>query len=59
MMTTELLGMESTEEIYKSKMKRHLIKSYNLKPETSVLETTLIEQIDTLIKTESLIKSLR
>lgn len=59
MMTTELLGMESTEEIYKSKMKRHLIKSYSLKPETSVLETTLIEQIDTLIKTESLIKSLR
>lgn len=59
MAITELLGIESSEEEYKPKMKKHLIKSYNLKPETSVLETTLIEQIDSLIKTQSLIKALR
>ena len=59
MAITELLGIESSEEEYKLKMKKHLIKSYNLKPETSVLETTLIEQIDSLIKTQSLIKALR
>lgn len=59
MAITELLGIESSEEEYILKMKKHLIKSYNLRPETSVLETTLIEQIDSLIKTQSLIKALR
>lgn len=59
MLITDLLGIESSEKEYKAKMKKHLIKSYNLKPETSVLETTLINKIESLIKTQSLINALR
>ena len=59
MLLTDLLGIDSTEEKYKSKMTKYLINHYSLKLETSILENTMIEKIDTFIRTDLLIKALR
>ena len=59
MSLTEVLGIDSTDEEAKKEMTGIIKRNYKLTEMTSVLETTLIERLDSLIKVEAFTKSLR
>lgn len=56
---TELLRIDSSDEEAGKEMAEIIKRNYKLTEITSVLETTLIEKLDSLIKVETLVKSLR